>query len=321
MPLLDSNGNPAYIRPVKIHVDSADAIATQGAARNGAFDYKVQLTEIYDKVVGIKLTAWDIPNSMAPSFIGATTQKPGNNIVDFTLTDPLNRLGQGAGFSTVFSFTWPEQSYTYENVVEPWTSYVDALPQLMNAAIVGDANWGGEVRFIGATDANEKTVIQAEAQTAGSFTATDEANLTFLFGSGLNITNSAYDQMGFAQNIDIASISVDGVQQIASPNPTSLNPFRYVDISLKQFPELNPIERVYFTNVLYGGTTRNDFSNTVTFLTDERPRRVEQFDVSLRLRNGVVPLSLNKDHALTFTLYLLSPENEVPSWAKQVFTL
>ena len=127
--------------------------------------------------------------------------------------------------------------------------------------------------------------------------------------------------MGFDTGVDIISSSVNGLQEIVSPNPTSLQPFRYVDVSLREFPELDPIERVFFTNLLYYGTTRNDFSNTVTFLTDERPRTLKELNVSLRLKNNVVPLSLNKDHDLTFTLYLLSTEVVVPSWAKQSWVL
>lgn len=311
--MLSSNSLNSYIKPVKVYVDSGNAIASTSAISNGAFDYEVILDSEYDKVVAVKLVGWNLPNNLAPSFIAPVgLTQAGNNKVDFSLEDIAAIIP-----TTVFSFDWPETSYTYSNIVNPSASYIDAIAQLLNDAISSDPDWGGGVAvFSSVSDTLERTRLQ--------ITGTNGTNtqLNLLWLTGTNAKNSAYDQMGFLNTANVSSAIVSGVQEITSPQPTDLNPFRYVDISVKQFPELRPMERVYFTNVLYGGTTRNNFSSAVQFLTSDRPRKVNRLTVSLRLKNGVVPLALNRDHDLTFLLYVLSPEiGKIPDWAEQKFVL
>ncbi len=302
-----------YIKPVKVYVDSGTAIANTSNPRNGAYDYQVILPEQYDKIAAVKLVGWNLPNNLAPSFIAPIgTTQAGNNKVDFSLQDLALVIP-----TVVFSFDWPETSYAYSNIVSTTSSYIDALAQLMNDAIASDPNWGGGVAvFSAVADTLERTRLQ--------ITGTNGTNtqLNLLFLTGANARNSAYDQMGFLNTANVSSSVVSGVQELMSPLPTELNPFRYVDIYLKEFPEMRPVERVYFTNLLYGGTTRNNFSAAVPFLTSERARKIERLTVSLRLKNGIVPLALNRDHDLTFLLYLVSPENEkLPAWVNQSFIL
>lgn len=311
--MLSSNSVNTYIKPVKVHVDSGTAIASTSAPANGAFDYEVILDSIYDKIVAVRLVGWNLPNNLAPSFIAPVgLTQAGNNKVDFSLQDLALVIP-----AAVFSFDWPETSYTYSNIVNPSTSYIDALAQLMNDAVASDPNWGGGVVvFSSVSDTLERTRLQ--------ITGTNGTNtqLNLLWFSGANAKNSAYDQMGFLNTSNVSSAVVAGVQEITSPLPTELNPFRYVDIFVRQFPELKPVERIFFTNLLYGGTTRNNFSSAVPFLVSDRPREVGRLTISLRLKNGIVPLALNRDHDLTFLLYVLSPEvQKIPDWAEQKFVL
>lgn len=316
MSLQTGDGNAVFIRPVRVHVDSSEAVgATDPASQytKNEYTYKVRLPEVLTDVIGVRVTAWNLPNNMGPSFISRQGNLSGNDYVDVTLTDT------SATFPDLtFSIRFPQRNFSYINVVEEQYSYIDALAQLLNSAVAGDANYGGNILFSTTSDPDEKTIIVLESLSP-TFSNADDVQFTLLFSTGANAADSAADNMGFAE-ADYTSSTVLGYQQITSPNPVALNEYRYVDIYIKQFPQLQPVARIYLTNLLYSGTTRNDFSNGVEFLLSNAPKPFSDIEISLRLKGGRIPLALNRDHDLTLVFYQLEKQVSVPQWVTQVFT-
>lgn len=314
----DPDGRPVatWVRVRKILINSNEKMSEDSSYR---YKMRFMVTPALTNVAAIELTGYNIPNNIAPTFYASGLKHRGTDKLDFKLVNTLP--GQSPLHDAVFAITWPEKQYTYTNTVATWLSYVDTLAQLMNQAVAGDTYWGPRVLFTPVVDAEERTVIQCDSLDQG--VNHDVYTFTFQFETGANAENSAYYQMGFntGAGADVTSTSVSGQQRITGPFTTKLQPFRYLDVGVEQVQEYSPVKRIFFSNQLYYGTTQNDVNGAVRFLT--RPIDQTQYlDVSLWLEGDVAPAALaNNTFDLIFTVYELIPENRVPTWVSQQFTL
>jgi len=301
MPLQNAIGPNKYVKVNKIFVNSEDR--ETGSA--GPYDYVIKLKDDIQYVVGLELTAYNFPNEIAPTFVAAGTGFDGTNKLDFNLTNGIT--------TTEFTVTWPEKSYTYQNVTVPYLSYVRTLQQLLNEVIFSDATFGNggpnEATFLVDVDPEERTVV--------TVSGTGVTGFQFLFASGANKDDSAHTAMGFT-NADTASALT-----VTSPNPTNLSPFRFVDVNVEQAREYTPLARIYMTSNIYYGTTRNEPNVTRTRLLSSEPiHRLRHLHIRLTLEGGVVPpVTSGLAHDLIFTVFSVANEETVPDWVDQTFVL
>lgn len=304
MPLQQEISKENYIKVHKVYVSSADRTASS----QSRYDYFIRLPTQIQYVVGLEITGYNLPSDLAPTFItsGAGGSVLGTDKVDFELTNGVT--------TTVFTATWPQKQYDYQNVTVPYLSYVDILQQIMQDAVDGDAVFG-----IGGP--NQATFVSdavPEEQTQITVSGTGITGFRMLFASGPNAINSSYLAMGWNQ-VDTASSLVQ-----LSPSRAVMKPYRYVDFYLDCAPEFRPLKRIYMTDNVYYGTVRNDPNLTRTRLLSSQPiRLLEKFRVQLFLEGNVVPpvTSNSLDHEFTLTVFSLANEVNVPTWMNQVFVL
>lgn len=302
MPLQKEKSRQNYIKIHKLFISSAD----RTSASQSRYDYFIRLPTQIQYVVGLEITGYNLPSDLAPTFITSTSGALGTDKVDFELTNGVT--------TTVFTATWPQKQYDYQNVTVPYLSYVDILQQIMQDAVDGDAVFG----IGGPNQATFLSEAVPEEQTKVTVSGTGITGFRFLFASGPNQQNSSYLAMGW-NKVDTASSLVQ-----LSPSRAVMKPYRYVDFFLDCAPEFRPLKRVYLTDNVYYGTVRNDPNITRTRLLSSQPIRVlENFRVQLFLEGGVVPpvTSSSLDHEITITVFALANEVEVPQWLNQVFVL
>lgn len=300
MPLQDEKSASNYVKVTKIFVSSK----SRNANSKGVYDYQITLDSEIQYVIGMEVTGYNFPRNIAPSFIASAPGFTGTNKLDFEIAGPVN---------TVFTVTWPENQYTYNNVTIPYLSYVQTLQQLMQTAIRDDPNYGygapNEAFFTSTSDPNEVTNLTIDGAGVTGF--------RFLFASGPNRAEASFNAMGYNQ-VDTAL----ALQQI-SPGRTNLRPFRFFDINIDRAAEFQPLKRVYASDDVNYGSVKNDLSLTRTRLLSSEPIRVmRDLRVTITLESGIVPPSTEeREHEFTLTVFSLSNEQVVPSWVRQLFVI
>lgn len=289
MPLQIAEGEH-YIEVDRFFLDSDDK--EEGGTVS---DYRVKLNKVVEDVIGIELTAYAVPSSLTPTFLSGT-----NDTVDFSLS--------AGALTKTFTARWPSQSYTYQNVDNPYLSYVNGLAQILGAAVAFDPDFGlngpNFAFFFSVADVGLKTDIRVSG--------TGITEFRLLFASGPNAAEAANVQMGFPTAVDTAA----GVTEIVSPQAVKLDIYTRVDITVDEFAELRPLDVVYNTNSAYFGTIYNDKNVTRTQLLTQPLRRLEFMTIRLRI-NGVPVVDTPRNaHSLTFTVFSLSKDIALPKWAK-----
>jgi hypothetical protein len=299
MPLQIAKG-PNYVKVTKVFVNSDD----RDTGSPGPYDYVITLPKEIQYVVGIELTSYNFPSEIAPTFVAAGTGFDGTNKLDFALSN---------GTATNFTMTWPEKSYSYQNVTVPYLSYVRMLQQLLNETIFSDATFGNG----GPNEATFSVTVDPEERTVVTVSGTGVTGFQFLFATGTNEKDSAHTAMGYTK-ADTALALTN-----TSPNPTNLSPFRFIDVNVEEAAEYQPLSRVYMTDNVYYGTVRNEPNVTRTRLLSSQPiHRLKRLRIKLTLEGGVVPpVTSGLSHDLGFTVFNLANEDVVPAWVKQTFTL
>lgn len=301
MPLEQEKTQENYIKVNKLFISSAD----KNQNSRGAYEYQIDLNTEIQYVVGMEITGYNFPSEIAPTFVAPGINFDGTNAIDFEL--------QAGALVKQFSAFWPEKQYTYENVTVPYLSYVQTLQQLLNQAIQNDPDFGtgapNEAFILSSTDPEEVTHLTISGPGVTGF--------RFLFDSGPNRNDSAFNAMGYNQ-VDTAFT----LKEIG-PTRTNLRPFRFLDINIKEAEEFQPLKRIYTTDNLYYGTVRNDPSITRTRLLSSQPiHRLSRLNIKITLEGGVVPpVFQGLDHELTLTVFSIANETYVPKWVRQVFVL
>lgn len=298
MPLQDDKSRDTWVKVTKIYINSDDREV------GDVYSYKIKLNEEIQYVVGMELTSYNLPTTITPSFTENTKW------LDFSLTD---------GSSTsIISVEWPMIPFVYSGSYDQdYMSYVDRLPDLLNAAmdadpVFGAAGYGCSVFVTDNTDSKTQILFSD-----GGF---DAVTMTLLFDTGPNAANSSYKQMGFERS----DYSVYSGETIISPNPVELTMFRYVDINVEEARELKPLARIYRNNNQYSGIATNEVNITRTRLLSSEPiRSLRYLTVKLTLVGGISPPISGQDpHDLGFTIFSVGNENgRIPRYLTQTFIL
>lgn len=303
MPLLDAKSEHVYIKSDKLFISSDD----RESGTN--FDYTFLTNSNIQNVIALELTGYNFPSQIAPTFIAATANAPGNNIIDFQIyRSPFPR--------DLISVSMPEKKYTYENLLNTTESYISALQRVIQAAFDADATWGGLLTVTVYRNTDNKTEINVYSTSS----LVDEIKI--IFNTGVNSANAAYSVMGF-ENADYTFTALpDGFNHyLISPNSTDLDPFKFVDIFIDDC-EFSPFARVYLQDDYYG-TTSNELNVTRTRLFSSKPiRNFRRIGIKIRLLNNTVPPDVSKPNDLVLNVLSLNNEiHEIPEWVKQSFSL
>jgi hypothetical protein len=286
MPLRQLDGN-GYLATTKVYANSSD---DRGGGPNSRFRVALN-TELRD-VVSVELTGFSIPRSIGPTF------PLGQDYVDFHVYKNAERFD--------FSFQIPQASYTISTLV----AYLDNTMHTLAWNALGSG-----VFFI----------VEADAINKLTFTFVWASSLlTFSWGldfrSGPNSTNSAYSLLGFEQE-DYTGTDVSFRDlAIEAPSPTNLNLFRYIDISLEEIPELQPMKRIYIGNTDTYTLVNQAITPRTRILTNtERLNRLRYITINASLGGGQEVLDVTYD--LEFTIYNLEADDNVPDWVQETFLL
>lgn len=294
MPLPIPHGEK-YVRISRVFVDSGDR--SEGTVSDYLFDMNDEIQE----VVGIELTGYVIPSSLTPSFL-----KDVNDCLDFELSNGVT--------TKIFTAKWTSQSYTYDNVSNPYLSYVLSLKQILEEACFVDPVFGNNgtnrAIFEVESDPETRTVVRV-------LPSTGITSFRFMFASGPCKDSSPFTAMGFSQT-DTAA----GVLQIVSPRQVKLDAFPRIDIFIDEFPEFKPVDTIYNSNAAYYGTTYNDTNITRTPLLSSKPLQcLKRLHIRLRINGEPVPDLAQNEHSFCFTLFSLASEEYVPRWLNQSLVL
>jgi hypothetical protein len=289
MPLQRERGDPAseFIDVRRVFVDSADR------ARGTVSDYEFMLPRAISNVISIELTAFALPSSMTPSFSAGV-----NDAIDFTLT-------QGA-VTKFFSFRMPSNSFSYQNIACPYLDYLRILEQSLNRAFITDPDFGSAAAspaiFVTAPDPEEKTQIYCYG-----------ADAVFLFDTGPNREQSAYQQLGFAR----ADYAFTG-SALLGPFPALLEPSQQVEISLDEVPNIQPLAVVYNSSLKYYAQTQNELSARLRLIDNDPPRVLDRLTVRIRVDGKPIENAFKNEHSLSFSVFCFTHvDGPVPAWLKQ----
>lgn len=307
MPLQETEG-PNYTKVTKVYVDSGEREENSGSV----YDYRFALRDEIQYVTGMELTSYSFPDEVTPSFRAAYKNWRGTNKIDFYIDDGTN-VG-------TFTATWPQKKYVFSANPDVFTSYVDVLPTLLVEAIGSDPIFG----YAGTYDISWVTSVTDDQTTRikimKSFSA-PAMNWGFLFETGSNHNDAAYEPMGFAK-ADYSAISPNPI--ITSPNAVNLEPYRYFDLVIDEVRELNPVARIYVTSNQFYGISQNEINVSRTRLLSAEPlRRLKFLTVRLVLEGGIVLASdsSTREHDIGLTVFSVANENSVPRWITQTFVL
>ena len=276
-----------YTRINRIFVDSSER--SQGTVSNYRYDLKDEIQE----VVGIELTGYAIPTTLTPTFVP-------------NLNDQFRFEIKSGLYTFTATSTFPSKSYTYENVENPYLSYIITLKQIMTDAIFNDPVFGNNgtnpVTFTVFADPETRTHINASGIGLTSF--------RFLFSNLENSANTAmgYDKIDTSNNVSLTQIS---------PRKVSLDPFPRLDIFIKEFPEVSPVDVIYNPSASYYGTTKNDTNVTRMRLLSSKPlKKLKWLNISLKINGIPIVNQPDNEHSLAFTILSIANEEKVPNWAK-----
>jgi hypothetical protein len=141
------------------------------------------------------------------------------------------------------------------------------------------------------------------------------ADVSLLFASGPNEADSMHRQLGY-EKIDTIPDPVWG--GTLSTYTINTNPSRYIDVTVREAPELNPVGRIFLNDHKMTKPV-NQIPTAVRWL--HKPiQRLHEFNVSLRLEGGR-RLASTEDptHWLGFEIISLEPAANIPGWVDQNF--
>ena len=312
MPLQLEKSERNYTKVSRVYTNSSDR--EEGG---DLYSYRIKLPNELQFVTGIELTSYNFPNEISPSFIAENGAFPGTNMVDFYLWD------DSSDYSEHFTIEFPQKKYVYSDSFDESNSYVHVLRNLMRDAISTSPVFGDA----GSLNLTWNYYVDSTNRTVLGLNTVDNIRWGFTFASGPNSANTAAYAMGFEladYDSDYNDSTTVIYNSITSPNATNLNPYRFVDVSLEEARELNPLARVYVTSDPFYGITQNSVNVSRTRLLSSEPVRILRYlTITITLQGGRPP-PINTgalNHDLGFTIFNLANEETVPDWLQQSFVL
>lgn len=323
MPLqaLDSQ---SYIRRVRLMIDSDKR---DKAESKSPFDFVYNLNNLYEKVVGIELVGYNMKRDAQQMFTADSGTFAGNNYVDVFMDDVATQTNP-----YYFTVVIPERDYTSQT--ELAADLVTLFNTAMDAgghAFHNTANlvfWAHTVIFSIGLGSN--AVIDHVIE-EGAGANIDTVVGQYLFGTGANAHRSAARPLGFPDGRDTNalftySFSFLGFPATQTENTpfilaeTRLDPYRFIEVRIEQFPELDPVARIPLLTDNDATPQSIDEANANVRLLTNPVNNIDTMHIKLTLPDNRPPAENSfGGFDLVFDLLLLSPETKIPGWVKQKF--
>lgn len=228
-------------------------------------DFTVKLRKEISYVVGFEMIRYDIPEGAFSPLSGATA-------VDFT----INNTG-GLGSRTLTA--WLGSDDNPLRLSNPPTNLeLTRINQAFTYALLSDNIYGEYGNIVVSADSQGK--LRFESQPSNG--ARNE--ITFLFGTGSNTSKSAANVLGFTAGSDVSSSTSGNTEIVVANVAPRVSESMYLDITIDEARELNPIRRIYT------GENRlifNETTDKTRLLTDPIHRlKVLTFKIRLKKSDG-----------------------------------
>lgn len=283
------------------------------------------------KIQSIEITDFMIPHNFTPAVFENQPDQIDNNWVDVRIADypaaantlefsfrlPSTRF-YDSGTPTTFASTIPIPSMA--NIPYFINSFAQALNDAMEAE--GDATFNAANNWA-------FYVYEGKPFTSGVYgglhiefrqnNVAGTGSIEFLFSSGANATNSAWKVLGFDQGIDTPTTTViDGTTYVAAVQDSylQLNPYRYIDVTFDEVPELRPHSRLWTTHSI--DYKFNPWVIEKVRLLTQPLKRLETLTTRIRMADGLTPNTMSYyNWLLTLDMLVVSPETNLPDWINQ----
>ena len=331
MPLQTLPTSDSYIKRTRIYLSNEEQSTVVDEAH--LFDYGITLKDEIQNVIGCELVGFSMAKHLTPTFRGRyvlgsvlpyasntntrRTSPPGNCMLDIHLNDTANVLSLTfvVDFELIIP-TAPTLPYSLAGrimtIAEIGNEMQQAIRLAMNAT--GDAYFNTTfVTLTAGVDSNGCFYCKA-------FEIASPANLieiTLLFGTGTNKSDSPSRVLGFPDNVDTTlDPTTFGVQGTFAVDPV---PIRYVDLNITQIPEFRPFARVFLNP--------GDFSRPLDRPTEFRLLtdpigHLTRLDMILQFNNDQRhSASADLFHDIALDVISLEPVSKKPNWVNQRFLI
>lgn len=304
MPLqaLDSQ---SYLRRVRLLVDSDK----RDASSLSQFDFVFELPNPFEKVIGLELVGYNMKRDLQQTLVADTPTYAGNLFIDVYMDN-------ATFFNDPFYFTVELAPRNYTSITEFAADLETALNDAMDAG-------GHPTNNTAFGTSWQVTVADGEISNLLTYSVTANSYAQFLFGTGPNAHRSAARLLGFAEGVDTNeykeyTVPLFGTGFISMPQqraPVRFNRWRYIDVRIDEFPELDPVARIPLLSTLdlEEGSDRARL-RLLTQPLDE----LSSMRFKLTMPDGSAPLPRSLGgFDLIFDILLLAPETGIPSWVNQ----
>jgi hypothetical protein len=316
-------GGQIRLKRTYLFVDS-DARDPERSKNN--FTFSFTLPKQVRNLCSLELVQYQVPMLTTPTFRGkrdffrAVSSAPTvggldpdasvlNTEVDVLFTEAAG----GAGETLPFSFSFDPALFS-DNMARPMSgalvtqeivhhSFKNTIQESWAAAATaaGSAINPTDYTLVFSPEAYDRLSVALQRDSDSAY-----GEVRFLFASGTNVGNDAANVLGFVSGADTTPDPVTGAAVAdAHINP---HPFGYLDITVREVPELKPLARVYTHDAtLTGSFLPTEFPSAPRLLN--RPvRTLDRVSVEVRLPTGDVP-SLAADVPIQLTFEALTIES------------
>lgn len=284
------------------------------------FDYIVKLPRPIEDVVSVELVGYDFSSALAPTFLGnLQSRRPLREDEGMHIFNLRVFHSNGVDFvDLVVDMQQPTApDYDYSDVL---VTYIGGSSRAVDTAITQALATQGNAA-VNSTNTTVTVTALDTGQITIAFTRTGPVAVDSIIS--FPAAGSAGPALGFLDD----TVSYSSVNQvITSPQAVNEQPTRFVDVHLREVPELQPLARVYLDRP-YAITAQYDNARMPRLprvLTDSL-RRLETLTV--RLTTGdeerEIPLTAPIFNSLVFEVLSVRPTGacEIPAWLKQAFVL
>ena len=326
MPLQDI-GTQSYIKRTRVFISSDDR--EDDISRDG-YDYTVLLKEEIQNVTSIELIGWNLPRYLTASFLGRYTQSvlpyahtnnprnnvPGTSIADVFIVDET--ATQSVTFVLDMELVTPAApalpvSYAGRKMTtdEIVVALQQAIPLALDAAGHATLNTTNYTLNIGVNTDNQFFFNMHRIGLPAT-----QATVQFLFASGVNQEDSMHRVLGLPKEDTAIDPLTSGIQADCAIEP---EPYRYIDVEIKQVPQFKPFARIFTSGDIHGNEFKRPSNppESVRLLT-EPIRRLDRLGIKLSLQdNKAFNHEIITGHDLSFEILSIAPTEVLPTWVNQ----
>jgi hypothetical protein len=340
MPLQSSGAQSQFLRRKRVFVDAVRDQRNR-SSDSTPYDAVIDVADQPARVLSAELSDYSVPQELAAAFLPAEgAEHPGSLDLDIRMSlggDTLEwtcklsprRYFQAASEDAFLSWIRKELIRQLSDLkATGWYVLGSSVPPALPEFAYYDPMGGIDHFFTVERDQlfpsgrRGAVVIKAFRQEyygGGSYGPIETVELEFLFASGPSASNNfLHEILGFDKE-DVGGAATVAGESVFWPVPKrylNLYPYRYVDFTLDEIPELRPLERVYLTT-LYDYRRHTQNIARPRLLRGPSPRRLDRLTLRARLAGGRRPnLYCGRGYNLVIDFVLLAPETDVPEWVQ-----